>query len=426
MEEEMRFISYIKPPLSNGAYKIQATQSVTQPENCEFEEEAEFHVAGHAFVLPKNEVFLSCPADNESGEFGNSLPFLVMENRTFPWENQICAERNETPVPWVALLVVAETEGAKEQDMQIGDLLEKKEKGVYFPDKTRLPKVFAEKETDCCHVLDLPKSLYDAIMPSVEDLPYLCHVRSVNLRKTEDSVCARDGFFSVICGNRFIPSGDGELAKSTVHLVSLLGMGDLSAVPDCETVRLVSLYRWDVFSKKKSEENFAAVVERLRQNCSVLYDSGDTELKRQGYCVKKHMTRTGEETYSLYRPPLVPFLNAETLELESKHTADGLLMYDRKTGLFDVTYAAAWQMGRMLALSHPADAEKIVTFRKTQKQKLHQNCIRASINIQKAKLEKLAVCLAGANSLNGGGQDETNTDSAACSKAAESVFRGYC
>ena len=426
MEEEMKLISYIKPSVPNGTYTIHAAQSVTSPEACEFEEQERFTVAGHAFTLSAEEVFSTCQVHDESGEFGDMLPFLVLENRTFPWENRTCPEKNGVPVPWVALLVVAEGEDAEEKDMPVGELFGKREKGIYYPERAKLPGIFAEKETDICHVVDLPKKLYDEIMPSVDDLPYLCHARRVNLRRTEDSVCARDGFFSVVCGNRFIPSGDGKPVKSTVHLVSLLGMGDLTVPPDCEKVRLVSLYRWHVFSQKKSGENFAALIKGLEENCGVICDSMDTDLKRQGYSVKKHMTRTGEQTYSLYRPPLVPFLDTEAPETENKHTADGRLIYDRENGIFDVTYAAAWQLGRMLALNHPADAEKIAQFRKTQKLKQHQSSLKASMDFEKIGMEKVLSLLVEKNMLGGGGCDEKNTDSEDGSKVGGSVFRGYC
>ncbi len=426
MEEEMKFISYIKPSLPNGTYTIRAVQSVTSPENCEFEEQKTFDIAGHAFHLPAEEVFSTCPADNETGEFGDMLPFVVLDNRTFPWENSICPEKNGVPVPWVALLVISEGEGAEEKDIQVGELLGKTEEGVYYPDRAKLPGVFAEKETDTCHVVDLPTKLYGEVMPSMDDLPYLCHARRVNLKRTEDSVCARDGFFSVVCGNRFIPSKDGTPAKSTVHLVSLLGMGDLTVPAGCKKVRLVSLYHWDVFSQKKSGENFAALIRGLQENCGIICDSMDTDLKRQGYSVKRHMTRTGEQTYSLYRPPLVPFLDTETLEMGNKHTADGRLIYDRENGIFDITYAAAWQLGRMLALSRPADAEKITQFRKTQKLRQHQSSLKASMDFQKIDMKKVADFLAGKNVWGGGSCDEKDTAGEGGSKVGGSVFRGYC
>ena len=423
MEEEMKFIDYIEPPLQNGKYRVMAAQSVTAPDKQEFSKDAEFHVAGYAFTLEKEHVFSMYPAENESGEFGDLLPFIVMDVRTFPWENHIGTDSAGTPLPWVALLTISEREAVSEKDMPIEDLLDKKEEGVFYPDKSKLPSVFAEKKTDSCHVLDLPRQLYDEIMPAKADLPFLCHAKYVNLKRTEDEVCAKDGYFSVICGNRFIPSGEESLIKSTIHLVSLLGMEDLSVPPDCRTVRLVSLHHWDVFSKKNPEESFDKVIDQLKSNCGVIGYSG-TDLEKLGYCIKKHLTRTGEYTYSQYRSPLIPFSNTEQLGLENKHTADGYLIYDKDTGIFDVTYASAWQLGRMLALEHPTDAEKIVRFRKQQKLKTHRNCVRANVDFQKLDIEYLLTHLTEQNAKKGG-SDEENTDDTTVDCGGQSVFRGY-
>jgi hypothetical protein len=53
---------------------------------------------------------------------------------------------------------------------------------------------------------------------------------------------------------------------------------------------------------------------------------------------------------SWYRGPLLPFDNPRTGEPPFA-SADALVRYDPEHGMFDVTLAAAWQLGRLLALS---------------------------------------------------------------------------
>lgn len=426
MEEEMRFIKYIKPVIKEGTYQVTARQEVSAPQSCEFTETSKFSVTGNAFGVKQEEIFSVFPCADESGEFENVLPFVVMEQRTFPWERSICPDRNGMPVPWVALLVVSDKEGAEEKEIPIADLFEKKEEGIFFPEKEKLPSVFAEKKTELCHVLDLPRALYQEIMPTADDLPYLCHARSMNLHKTEDSICEKDGFFSVICANRFVPSGETEPIKSTIHLVSLLGFGDLTDVPDCRMVRLVSLYRFQIFSQKQNEENFASVIERLKKNCGVINSTMDTELKKEGFSIKKHFTRTGEPTWSLYRSPLIPFKNTETMDTGEKYTADGHMIYDKEKGIFDVTYCAAWQMGRMITVSRPAMMEKIMQERKTQKLEAHQSYIRENMNGKSIDVESVMNALLQEERLEKGESYEKSCNEADKESGGAAVFRGYC
>ncbi len=62
---------------------------------------------------------------------------------------------------------------------------------------------------------------------------------------------------------------------------------------------------------------------------------------------------------SWYRGPLVPVvIPAATLNLIFAN-ADEALQYDAKTGLLDASYAAAWQLGRLLALQAPEFARTL-------------------------------------------------------------------
>ncbi len=425
----MKLTDYIKPPLMAGTYSVRAVQHVQSPQDCQYEDSKEFYIGGNLFRLDRDNIFSVYPSENETGEFGDLLPFIVLSQRTFPWEYQICPDREGTPVPWTALIVLSQEEDAVEKDLPVKDLLEKAEDGIYFPRK-EFPDICHKYGTDTCHVVDLPVELYNAVMPSMDDLPYLCHVKSVNLYQTEDSVCAMDGYFSVVCGNRFVPSAEERPLKSTVHLVSLYGMGDWKEVPgDCKKVRLVSLYHWDIFSQKASGEGFSVIVDRLGKNCGSVGAFTDTPLKQEGYGVKKHITRTGELTYSLYRPPLVPRPDLEEPDREETYTADGKLIYDKTNGIFDVTYAAAWQLGRLIALDHPADTKNILTQRRQAKLLAHHNSVKKAVDFERIGVGELTARLAGnaqcGGFLDGGESNEKNPGDKTATESIPAVFRGY-
>ena len=119
MEQEMRFINYIKPTLQEGKYRVSVTQTLTEPEPSEYSGGTEFYVSGKAYAMSKEEVFSVFPADNESGEFADVLPFLVLEQRSYPWERKILPDKNGVPVPWVALIVVSEEESVVCKDITV-------------------------------------------------------------------------------------------------------------------------------------------------------------------------------------------------------------------------------------------------------------------------------------------------------------------
>ncbi|MFN0013133.1 MAG: hypothetical protein ACKVU2_01175, partial [Saprospiraceae bacterium] len=88
----------------------------------------------------------------------------------------------------------------------------------------------------------------------------------------------------------------------------------------------------------------------------------------QGFAVLPHHLRIGRDVASLYRGPLMggaePALPvAFALPVES---ADALLLYDQKSGMLDVSYAAAWTLGRQLALEDRAFALDLYKFKRRQ------------------------------------------------------------
>jgi hypothetical protein len=64
------------------------------------------------------------------------------------------------------------------------------------------------------------------------------------------------------------------------------------------------------------------------------------------------------------------------------------MIYDVKTGLFDVSYAVAWQIGRLLALSDTGFAVGLMKWK--QKQKVNQNVLVEQQNTLKRMPAMLA------------------------------------
>lgn len=74
---------------------------------------------------------------------------------------------------------------------------------------------------------------------------------------------------------------------------------------------------------------------------------------QQGYAPLPHHTRDGGKTISWFRGPLATSertAGQPGQDLFQVRTADELVRYHRATGMFDVSYSAAWELGRLLAL----------------------------------------------------------------------------
>jgi len=80
---------------------------------------------------------------------------------------------------------------------------------------------------------------------------------------------------------------------------------------------------------------------------------------RLGYVPLGHELRHGDRTVSWYRGPVVPATTPARIRNFIFANADAALHFDEQTGLFDVSYAAAWQLGRLLALQSPEFARAL-------------------------------------------------------------------
>src|SRR5262249_17920935 len=70
----------------------------------------------------------------------------------------------------------------------------------------------------------------------------------------------------------------------------------------------------------------------------------------------------GEQTFAWYRGPLVPAPVVRT-RFAPITTSGAAVIYDQQSGLFDQSYAVAWETGRMLALADRSFATTLMGWR---------------------------------------------------------------
>jgi hypothetical protein len=400
----LEFIQHTLPALEPGEYKIAVTQKLAGIASQNPTTEFSFAVSGERFVLQKKEVVKVYPPAFTSGEYANALPHVVLRRRTLPWERAVATPEKgqktaprfappggSTPPPeepsWLALLVIDQHDPAFANAGDVsGAARQGTVKELYTDPSSKTLSYFThavaqggdfpkdlletgQKPEDPCQLIDIPVDLFKKIAPTKGDLNWLAHNQLTFLSdETSDSEVA------IVMANRLPRAG----SMSTVHLVSLEGMADFlpdsngvqTALDGFDFIRLVSLYSWD-FSAVEVKIHFAAYLENLNHQKGG--DKTDSFLRRpvksdnadvknrldQGYLAFRHFTRTGDQLVSWYRGPLIPasdaefsvsFLQKDTFHLPVK-SADALSIFDQNIGMFNLSYSAAWQLGRLLALS---------------------------------------------------------------------------
>lgn len=383
---QIQLVEACLPPLAQGEYEVTLDQILRDSERSPFPwSSAPYHSSLNLCVTPPRfhldpalvrSVF---PPSGEAGAFDAALPHVVLARRTLPWERILDAP-TAAPEPWVALLLVAEGESAGAV-RPLPVVSTQGEDSLLFPASTDvLPPDLRREDPaelrrlhakEACLAVDLPCTLFQGIAPRRRDLPYLAHARQVDTGDKEIAGVNDKGWFAVVVGNRRPqadrahrallvsleghqhrledPWPDPREAKSSVRLAVLATWGFRCTASNDFKARMTALKTEPAWLSLRGVEK-PATTETLEAETERYVD----ETLRRGYTALDHGLRHGERTVSWYRGPLVPVEHEKAGGATGPaRCADELLRYDPQHGLFDVSYAGAWQLGRLLALQNP-------------------------------------------------------------------------
>lgn len=422
---QISFIQNHIPPFDAGTYRLVLSQSVTVIGNPKLERSFQFAVTGERFRFKPSELGTVFPPADSTGEYDNVLPHVVLTRKSLPWERTATGgapqeSANHDVAPWIGLLLFSEVEMPSIQTVTVGDLFDKTD----F-DKSQLPpSVFSafsrrppdlpaprppktelgyhETTADLCRVIDIPLATFNRIAPAKDDLHWLAHARKLTMplpqkAPTTDPPQTISSDFAAVFGNRLPQVGE----NNTAVLVSLEGIAnylpDAAGQPAADThkqvaqqktaLRLVVLHSWSFKvspAQQKNHQSFAQLIANLNgrdPNQSLLrwtQPTDNVDVDRAfalGYTALPHQTRQGDQTISWYRGPFVPYPVQKTLSLPIM-SADGATFYDQEMGMFDVAYAAAWQLGRLLALNNKAFATDLYTWKRVVRQRTHDSMVQ--------------------------------------------------
>ncbi|WP_322871267.1 hypothetical protein [Streptomyces goshikiensis] len=395
------FHDYRRPEAAAGVYTLTAEHRLTK-DGTRVDSpaipatEQRFEIRAVRFVLDPSSVHARYPAEGAVGDFGRTLPHITLNRSILPWERLLKARAVPEQAPWLALLVFRagelpdDPEGLGLSTTRTVAELRRPPAGTLGPDLSDIG-ITPAIEASRCQSIDVPAALFTALVPREEELHYLAHVRDVSPRPRrggQDGEVLAKGQYAVLAANRF----PGRPGTYTAHLVSLEGFegrlepGRLPA--GTNAVRLCALHSWTFTSAPDGTRDPAALLSGLvaparadRENLALRLRPGGSVASRSapeaeryterrlhlGYVPLPYRLLSGETTYGWYRGPFLPVMAAATRDFARdapQTTADHALIYEPEHGLFDISYAAAWTLGRTLALSDPDYSEEITRARR--------------------------------------------------------------
>jgi hypothetical protein len=393
------------PLLGSGEYVLTAQIEGKELGNSDCIED-HFYIDGPRFQLAKDDIVSVYPGNGMKGSFGDSFAHVILGRRTLPWERSIetekcgrsLAEQENAPTgepPWLCVLLLHDEEIPAISSGTVENVI-KPADSIYFPGLS----LESGEEKEECSYIDLPCDLFLQIVPSVQELALLSHARQVEPDGKAANATPAEEWVSAVVGNR-LPASGTEGIRNRAYLVSLEGYGDYAATlsqKDYEKVRLIVLHSWEFYSVTEPWHFLELCAELDTARLCATSENG-TDRYRQilenGYFPMRHRLREGSQTVSFYRGPLVSGCVKE--EQKEKDAAiwsqDALYRYDPEIGMFDISYAAAWQLGRLLAFGNQAVAKQIQkirteTKRRLQKQEEEKMLQEAGVRLQEEGQEE--------------------------------------
>ena len=394
---KIKFIAGQVPTLLDGDYLLGLSQTLTDAsgniKNAEVAPVTQaFSITGPQFALPQGAVAAAFPPANGTGIAPNGLPHIALSRLTLPWERNAGPNPQKPLTPWLLVLAVQAGEGAVEGTQTLNDLQKATTGAVNWPGLTLEPW---QDGTQVVAVVDLPTTLVKAIMPQTTDLPFLAHIRKGknNADETDNEPLA------IIMGSR-LPAA---ATPYTAYLVSVEGRYtskgfDLGNAKNSEAIRFIVLHSWQYSTLSQAEANtdFKTLLKQLNHQPGTLQlantqatGQGKTLLEA-GYVPANHFFRDGSQSVSWYRGPLIPGENPTDpatagIALPAP-SADALLRFWPDLAMFDASYAAAWQLGRLLIVQNTAGiALQLQQWKQTHTQqliKIEQSALTAHLPLQ--------------------------------------------
>ncbi|MGY1642008.1 hypothetical protein ACI782_12885 [Geodermatophilus sp. SYSU D00703] len=357
----IRLHSAVRPSLPAGDYTLRLEHTIdadaVQPVD------KTLRVVAPQFALPGTEVASVFPPPRAAGAFETRLPEIVLGRRTLPWERRLGTTGDAASAPWLALIVLTATEGRFRTGVPVTEVIPATKHGALGVSAT----------SGTCDCLETSLNVAKAVFPRADELAWLCHVREVSLDDTELAGTDQDGYFSVVLSSR-LPRTQHSYGA---YLISLEGRADVLPAPSPGTPatapgpavvvpdgpldqRFPVLAHWDFTVGAGSD--FQALAQQIDVGSFGTAPDGCPGVTPTGHVITSHRTRLGRESAAWYRGPLTPREVGRRRPVPLFHADQARRI--ASDGLEDLSEAAAFELGRLLALADPTFTAAVQEWRR--------------------------------------------------------------
>lgn len=272
------------------------------------------------------------------------------------------------------------------------------------------------------------KATFKKLFPDISRLRYAAHVRNINTTGFPDAGINQMGLYSIVLSSR---TGSVMQTKPVTQICHLVSVEHFEKTKqsltggDTDRIGLVSLFSWTYTALPPDPVNFVDSIRHYLDGMQMLCPSKDVlgalnaqalvenDTKKQkaleslsqrftaGYTLARWRAETGEETVAFSRGPLVPQNSPFKASYDdpnskvmgaapvadwpfSSNTSKEFQILDTATGIMDLSYSSAWQLGKTLAISDTSFSSALSRLR-SWIQKWSQSKTRSEANNVPAK-----------------------------------------
>ncbi len=341
------------------------------------------HIDGPQSSLTADLIAGVYPAPGSETSPDEYLPHIAFNRRTLPWERE--GPNPARDVPWLALLVFSEADFKTPTQRRQAATVNVANTAVADlapsnPTRTHLMNTLGIAGDTQVSTLKVPNSVLSDVMPKQDELPLLCHVKRSLVNDVETD-------HAIVVANRLPDATAPEGERAPLHLAALVSVErwpSLFGLPSTGNTTLLVLHHWTF--RPYVGGDFEQVVKaiRYRPNGGVLRfgnlpapvaNGEDAPLSGgfQGLLSHSGMFLTPLEHdqdvgAATYRGPLRPFGPQARSPKFAIAAAPSEFEAAPQGAPLEYSHAAAFELGRLLALADPAILEDLRDIRATVKQ----------------------------------------------------------